>query len=274
MLFSKSAIEQYQWAVAYVCLAGLALIFCGSVMYYISSIWEKIKARWRQLDGLSKFMVCSSLTVAVMYGGSKPMYNDPPKVGADEGISLWFVDVKYDTNTMHSTIMVVWTNEFDAASINTPLAYRESSSNDWNIIDYPLDARVYKSGISNILEFTESSTTNDYSKFTHWWFGIDLPGVEIIVTSDDLKLDELEHTSEYLDVHIIVSEKLAAIIEAIEALGEESHFTIQFSDDKGKTWVSCAETKQQYTRIPGFWYGKDRIWRVVYVYQIGGEEEK
>lgn len=259
----------YQTVLMYAGVIGIALLVPALLMILCSDAWDRLKQFWHGLDGVGKFVCTFCVIGLTFYAATKPKYNDPPKVGADDGIDLWFVDVTYDTNTLHSTIKVVWTNGFDSAGINTPLAFRESSSNDWSVIEYPEDAIVYKLGISNILEFVESSTTNNYENFNHWWFGIDRPATEIIVTSDDLQIVDFQHDSECADFYIGMSEELMEIFNAFP----DSYMTIQYSDDDGRSWVSVASTREFVVRVPGFWYGKDRIWRVVYVYQTGDDED-
>ena len=276
----NSFLEFYQvWqkVLLEVCLVALGILMLIPLGKFFSDGWHELEKFFGKLDNLGKFVAVCALCVFGYVGSTKHYVNDPPKVGADSHILLEAFDVEYNTNNVppRTEITIVWTNNVTGMSPPNmhQVAYREAASNDWNIITSIEHIDFGSGGGSNYWKFAVSGSTNDLSKMTHWWWGTDLPATEIIVISDDLKITEFTHTSEYIDITIGISEDLYEIFRRTD---EDDQFIIQYSDDDGAHWVDVARTRELYIRIPGFWYGKDRYWRVIFEYssgKINSEEE-
>ena len=262
--------KQFQITLMWLCGLGLLSIMCIPIFKLFKAGCSELEKFFGKLDRLGK-VVCLICGIGLTFVGStKHYYYNPPQVGADEGIQLWEFNVEYNTNNVpnRTEVTVVWTNNVESITpMSIPqVAFREAASNDWIVVDNMEILDFGQNGISNYFTFAFNNTTNDYSKMKYWWMGNDLPATEIIVTSDDLKITEFEHTSEYVDITIGMSEDLAEIFRNTD---EEDQFVIQFSDDDGAHWVDVARTREAYIRIPGFWYGEDRIWRVIFEYSSG-----
>ena len=262
--------RQFQITLLWLCGLGLFSIACIPLFKLFANGYHELEKFFGKLDRLGK-VVCLICGLGLAFVGStKHYYNNPPQVGADEGIQLWEFNVEYNTNNVpnRTEVTVVWTNHVESITpLSIPqIGFREAASNDWMIADNIEILDFGSNGISNYFKFAFNNTTNDYSKLKYWWMGNDLPATEIIVTSDDLKITDFTHTSEYVDITIGMSEDLA---EIFRNTSEEDQFVIQFSDDDGAHWVDVARTRESYIRIPGFWYGEDRIWRVIFEYSSG-----
>ena len=122
-----------------------------------------------------KVLVVLAVVLMGYVAVSKFMIRNDTTIGADSNYpTFWGIQVDVDTNTVPAmaSVKVCWTNDINLINLTTPLAYRQAESNDWTIVEYPSNARIYTSGITNILEYTVANTDEiDWGNVRHWWVG-------------------------------------------------------------------------------------------------------
>lgn len=91
----ETAVTMYQRFLMYACLGALGAMAAAGLLCLLGVTWESVKARYRALDGVSKFFIVSIISFACLYGGSK--------VTMDQGLSN---NGSYTTN---DTVHIAWT---------------------------------------------------------------------------------------------------------------------------------------------------------------------
>ena len=158
------------------CILGLALsllILADIVMAsIIRTNCSKAWATFRKMKTFDKVFALVSVSIAIVYGGMKPVEN----AGADEGIALASVAVEYDKTNDVTAVEVRFTG--NNVTTATPVSVRNDQTENWRELD-KIGAIVTTDFATNTLAFAVAGnvTTNKF-----WWVGTETPAVIIETT--------------------------------------------------------------------------------------------
>lgn len=207
-------------------------------------------------DGRSRFerwaeaVVLSALVaVAVVYGGSKPVYN----AGADTGIALVGVFTEYDPTNDVTAVEVKFTGS--NVGVLTPVSVRNSDREQWSAL-VKNNPAVTVDLPTNILSFAVSgnASTNRY-----WWVGSDTPAV--IVETVGVTVTNFVASSKFVSILWTCDDPKATVFE------------VQRRRNAGSQWTTVGTTTEFGFVYSGFTVGETWHWRVssTYADTEGGE---
>ena len=165
-------IANYKTWLTACCIFILLMLIAICVVFTLAPLLREPLARLRKLRPIEKSVALVAVSVAIVYGGMKPVKN----AGADEGIALASVAVEYDKTNDVTAVEVRFTG--NNVTTATPVSVRNDQTENWRELD-KIGAIVTTDFATNTLAFAVAGnvTTNKF-----WWVGTETPAVIIETT--------------------------------------------------------------------------------------------
>lgn len=250
-------IAAYQAGLTACCLFVLALslmILAAIVIVPLVRLhWSKARATFLKMTLLDKAVALLSVSVAVVYGGSK---NLRPRFSCDSGIVVTEATLNVATNDTDATTLV-----YSYAGTNDvvlPLWVRQSVSNEWEHLgeEWVFGARTYANGTNTVEYFVQPPASN-VVPLAMYYVGNDPPPVEI-VESGGVKILAFSMTSKAVTITYAV--------DGTVLRGKPGTLHVETSE-KDNVWIDLyttnhAETVTNTLTHTGFFVGRTTKWRV------------
>lgn len=230
------------WLTAYCLFMGL-LLLAVCVGLTLAPLIREQWAKLRKLRPLENAVGLVAVVVATVFGGTKPVQN----AGADEGIALVSVAVKYDATNNVTEVEVKFTGH--NVTTATPVSVRNDQTENWRELE-KIGATVTTDLATNALAFAVSG---DVSTNRFWWVGTEKPAV--IIENKGIEI-----------THFAASSRAVEIMWTCED-PNATEYVIQRRRKGVAQWETVGVTSSLSFVYVGFTVGETLEWRVTSTYQ-------
>ena len=232
-------IADYQAGLTACCLFIGLLIIAVVVCLTLAPLLREPLARLRKLRPIEKAVALVAVSVAIVYGGMKPVKN----AGADEGIALASVAVEYDKTNDVTAVEVRFTG--NNVTTATPVSVRNDQTENWRVLE-KIGAIVTTDFATNTLAFAVSGNvlTNAF-----WWVGTETPAV--IIESKGIEITHFAASSRSVEIMWTCDDPNA------------TEYVIQRRRKGAAKWETVGVTSSLAFVYVGFTVGETWEWRVI-----------